>query len=139
MGGEVGTPFYGPDGHGWPLYIGEAATARDAWVANGGQGPSWALWTLEGPMTNVLIGVQGGGVMSYTGDILAGEVVEISTDPANRYAVETGSGDSRYQWVSGSPSPVPTGDRVGLTISAEGMTSASSISVAVTELFALPF
>lgn len=139
MGPSTGTPFYGPDGAGWPLYIGQSARAEDAWVTNMGQGPAWAVWTLEGPMTNVLIGVQGGGVMAYTGDILAGEVVEISTDPGNRYAVEVDSGDSRYQWVSGSPTVVPTGDRVALTISAEGMTSASSITASVTELFALPF
>lgn len=139
MGGSTGTPFYGPDGAGWPLYIGQAATARDAWVANRGQGPTWVTWTLVGPMSNVTVGVQGGTNIAYTGDIIPGEVVEVSTDPTNRYAVETGSGDSRYQWVSGSPSPVPTGDRVGLVISAEGMTEASSITATVTELYALPF
>lgn len=139
MGGTTGTPFYGPDGAGWPLHIGQAAVASDAWVSNRGQGPSWVTWTLEGPMTNVQVGVQGGGVLAYTGDILAGEVVEISTDPANRYAVEVGSGDSRYQWVSGSPTSVPTGDRVNLVISAEGMSAASSITASVTELYALPF
>lgn len=139
MGGSTGTPFYGPDGHGWPLHIGQAATAADAWLANTGQGPTWVTWTLEGPLSNVTVGVQGGSTIAYTGDIIAGEVVEISTDPANRYAVETGSGDSRYQWVSGSPSPVPTGDRVPLVISAEGMTEASSITATAHELFALPF
>lgn len=139
MGGSTGTPFYGPQGYGWPLYIGQAAVASDAWVTNQGQGPSWATWTLQGPMTNALVGVQGGGVLAYTGDILAGEVVEISTDPANRYAMETHTGDSRYQWVSGSPTPVPTGDRVNLVISAEGMDPESSITASVTELYALPF
>lgn len=139
MGGSTGTPFYGPDGHGWPLYIGQAATAQDAFLTNLGQGPTWVTWTLEGPMSNVQLGVQDGAQLAYTGDILEGEIVEVSTDPADRYAVETGSGDSRYQWVSGSPLPVPAGDRVPLVISAEGMSPSSSITATAHELFALPF
>ena len=51
--------------------------ARDAWVSNGGQGPMWLTYTLVGPLTSVLIGVTDYGVLSYTGTVAAGEIVEI--------------------------------------------------------------
>ena len=127
--GANNTPFYGNSGAGWPLYISAAGVARDAWVSNGGQGPMWLTYTLVGPLTSVLIGVTDYGVLSYSGTVAAGEIVEIGTDPANRYVTEVNSGANRYGFVTGKYAPVPVGDRVPLTIQAEGMTSASSITV----------
>lgn len=133
------TPFYGTRGAGWPLYISAPGVARDAWISNGGQGPMWLTYTLVGPLTSVLIGVTDYGVLSYNGTIGAGEVVEISTDPANRYVTEVNSGDNRYGFVTGKYAPVPVGDRVALTIKTEGMTSKSSITATGRAAYARAF
>lgn len=137
--GGSSTPFYGPQGHGWPLYIGAPGVARDAWMSNGGQGPMWLTWTLVGPLSAVLVGVTDYGVLSYDGAIPAGEIVEISTEPSNRYVAEVGTNANRYGFVSGSYVPVPVGDRVSLTIQAEGMTSESSISATGRAAYARAF
>ena len=120
-------PFYGKDGAGWPLYISAPGVARDAWMSNGGQGPMWPTYTLVGPLTSVLVGVTDYGVLSYNGNVAAGAIVTINTDPADRYVLESHSGDNRYGAVTGKYAPVPVGDRVALTIQAEGMTQESSI------------
>lgn len=126
--GANATPFYGNSGAAWPFYISAPGVARDAWVSNGGQGPMWPTYTLVGPLTSVLVGVTDYGVLSYNGTIAPGEIVVINTDPANRYVTEVNSGGNRYGFVTGKYAPVPVGDRVALTIQAEGMTSASSIA-----------
>ena len=135
---ENGMPFYGPDGNGWPLYIAPASSASNIFISNRGQGSVWLTWTLVGPMVNPRFGTEG-GVLSYAGTIPAGEVVVVSTEPGYRYAIEAGSGDNRYGKLSGVYAPLPTGDRVPLTIVAEGMTSESSVTVTTRELFARPF
>lgn len=141
FGGDAidnGMRFYGPNGYGWPLYIAPANSASNVFVANRGQGPVWLTWTLVGPMVNPRFGTSG-GVLSYEGTIPAGEVVVVSTEPGYRYAIEAGSGDNRYGKVSGVYAPLPVGDRVPLTIVAEGMSTASSFTVTTRELFARPF
>ncbi len=136
--GGGGTPFYGPNGYGWPLYISEATSAQDLFISNRGQGPVWVTWTLVGPMSAVRIGVEG-GVLAYDGAIPSGEQVVISTEPGNRYALEAGSGENRYGKLSGVYAPVPVGERIPLTITAEGMTEESSVIVTAREQFAMPF
>lgn len=137
--GGNSTPFYGPNGTAWPFYIASPGTANDAWITNGGQGPMWLKWTLVGPMSSVRVGIDGGAGIAYEGAVAAGEIIEISTDPANRYVIEAGSGDNRYGFVTGKYAPAPTGDRVKLAIAAEGMTSASSITVTGREAYARAF
>lgn len=138
MSGGNGTPFYGNSGSGWPLYISSGATAAGAVIDNLGQGPMWLTWTLIGPMSNPRFGADG-GVLAYNGFIPAGEVIEVVTDPAGRTVVEQGSGENRYGFVDGVFSPAPVGKRIPLVISAEGMTSASSITVTAREQFARAF
>lgn len=137
--GGANTPFYGPSGEGWPLYISGAGTAKGAWISNAGQGPMWLTYTLVGPMNSVRLGVTDHGVISYDSPIGAGEVVEISTDPAGRHVTETKSGDSRYGFVTGRYVPVPVGTRVPLTIQAEGMTGESKITVTGRAAYARAF
>lgn len=139
LSGANSTPFYGDRGAGWPLYIAAPGVARDAWISNKGQGPMWPTYTLVGPLTSPLIGVTDYGVLSYNGSVAAGEVVEINTDPTNRYVTEVGSGDNRYGFVTGKYVPIPVGDRVALTIQAEGMTSKSSITATGREAYARAF
>lgn len=132
------TPFYGPTGKGWPLYIAPLNTALNLFIANRGQGPQWLTWTLTGPMTSVRFGVEG-GVLAYSGSIAAGETVVVTTEPGGRYAVEVGSGENRYGRLSGSYAPLPVGDRVPITIVAEGLSSESSVIVTAREQFVKPF
>ena len=139
IAGATGTPFYGPTGKGWPLYIASPGVARNAFISNGGQGPMWLTYTLVGPLTSPLIGVTDYGVLSYNGTVAAGEVVVIETDPSKRTATEVGSGDNRYGFITGKYAPVPVGDRVALTIQAEGLTSASSITATGRPAYARAF
>ena len=132
------TPFYGASGRGWPLYIAPLNTASNLFIANRGQGPQWLTWTLTGPLTSVRFGVEG-GVLAYSGSIAAGETVVVTTEPGNRYALEVGSGENRYGKISGVYAPLPVGDRLPVTIVAEGMTSASSVIVTAREQFVKPF
>ncbi|RAV34260.1 hypothetical protein [Corynebacterium heidelbergense] len=133
-----GEPFYGTRGYGWPLYIASATAATDLFIANSGQGPVWLTWTLVGPLTSVRFGVEG-GVLAYDGAIPSGEQVVVSTAPGDRYAIEAGSGENRYGKLSGTFAPMPVGDRIPLTITAEGMTADSAVIVTAREQFARPF
>lgn len=133
------TPFYGPNGAGWPLYIAGATVAEDAWVSNRGQGDMWIDWELTGPMTNVQLGLEDGGRITYAGAIPQGQTVLITTAPGRRTVTEVGSGESRYAYVSGVFEPVPVGERVPLYVSAEGMTPLSKIVGYGREQYARPF
>lgn len=138
MTGGSGTPFYGKQGAGWPLYISSAATAENAVIDNRGQGAMWLVWTLVGPLSNPRFGTSA-GVLTYAGDIPAGEVVEVRTDPAERIVVEQSSGSNRYGFIRGDFAPAPSGDRIPLVISAEGMSANSSVMVTARERYARAF
>lgn len=138
LAGDGGTPFYGPEGHAWPLYIAPLTTAADVFISNRGQGPQWLTWTLVGPIASIQFGVAG-GVLAYSGGIAAGETVVVTTEPGYRYAVESGSGQNRYTHISGTFAPVPVGDQIPLYINAEGMTSQSAVIVSTREQFLRPF
>lgn len=136
--GGNSTPFYGPSGAGWPLYISSGATAAGATIDNEGTGPMWLTWTLVGPMSNPRVGVAG-RVLTYEGDIPAGETVVITTDITNRTVVEASTQQNRYGSVSGMYAPVPRGTSIPLQISAEGMGSSSAIYVSGSPAYATAF
>lgn len=126
--------FYGNTGAGWPLNIASATQAHDVFMENNGQGPMWLTWTLTGPMSTPRVGVPG-GVIAFNGNIPAGDQVTITTAPTERAVVDA-SGASVYDVISGVFAPVPGGDRVPLTIAAEGMSPASRVQVTGREKFA---
>ena len=136
--GSTGIPFYGSTGKGWPLYISAASVVRDVFMSNDGQGPMWLRWTLQGPLSSPRVGTEA-GVLTYAGDIPAGETVTIDTHPATRAVVEATSGQSRYGEVGGYYRPLPTGDRSPLVMSAEGLTAESKISVSGVTSYATAF
>lgn len=138
IGGGGGTPFYGQEGHGWPLYIAPLTSANDLFISNRGQGPQWLTWTLTGPISSITFGV-GGGLLSFSGGIAAGEVVVVTTEPGYRYVTEVVSGENRYGRVSGTYAPMPVGERVPVHIVAEGMAENSSVVVSSREQFLRPF
>ena len=115
--GDGDTPFYGPNGAGWPLYIASVHTVDALTLTNDGQGPMWLTWVLVGPMSNPTVGFVDGGVIHYKGDLLPNEVVYIVTSPEGRRVV-TGNGLSRYDHVEATWAPAPSGGNVPLLISA---------------------
>lgn len=133
-----GTPFYGPSGAAWPLYIGSSTAFGDAYISNTGQGPLWLTWTLHGPMTGASFGVSD-GVLTYSGSLSASETVVVTTEPGDRRAFEVNTGDSRYGNLTGSYAAVPPGMRVNLVMDASGMTKDSYIEVSSREQFVRPF
>lgn len=133
------TPFYGPSGAGWPLYISAGAVAQGATLDNDGQGPMWLTWTLVGPLTNPRFGITGVGELAYTGTVAEGEVVEVRTDMDRRTVLETSSGDNRYPLVSGTYAPLPAGSRIPLTMVAEGLGPTSAIYVTGSTAYATAF
>lgn len=136
---EVGaTPFYGEDGTGWPLHIAPINSAKNLYVSNAGQGPQWLTWTLTGPLSSPQFGVQD-GILSYNGTIAAGETVIVSTAPGDRWAMEAGTGENRYGRITGTYAPLPVGEQLPVTISAEGMTSASAVVMTAREQYVKPF
>lgn len=137
-GAENSVPFYGPRGAGWPLYISGSATSRDLFMSNNGQGPMWVTWTLTGPMSRPRFGTST-GVLSYDGDLLAGETLVVQTAPTSRSVVEVNSGESRYAYLTGQYAALPPGDRSSLVVAAEGLTSESSIIAEATTTYATAF
>lgn len=137
-GAAGGTPFYGASGSGWPLYIGAAAAAEDAFLTNTGTGPMWPVWTITGPASFPRVGTAE-GTLTYSGTLAAGEQLVIETDPARRRVYEASSGESRWALVSGAWLPIPRAERVPLVLAAEGMTAASSISVTASAMHATAF
>lgn len=137
-GGDT-TPFYGSGGAGWPLYISSGVSAGDAWIQNRGQGKAWLTWVLVGPLTNPRFGVAGPGVLTFSGVIPEGQIVEVVTDPERRRVVDEYAGESLYSAVSGVWAPAPVGDRVPLSISADAIGEGGSITAIVRERFATAF
>lgn len=138
LSADRGTPFYGPNGAGWPLYIADAKSADNVYIRNNGQGSAWITWVLKGPLTNPTFGTSL-GVLSIDGNVALGEQIVVTTAPGDRFAYEVNSGQSRYSSLTGTFAPLPVGDRVPLTIKAEGMTPESSITMSVREQFVRPF
>lgn len=137
--GGSSTPFYGEDGTGWPLHIASPAYAQDVFFSNTGQGPMWLTWELVGPMVSPRFGVEGVGVLTYGGSIMDGEVVQVYTAPETRGALSIPSETSRYRWITGQYAPVPSGGRVPLHLSAEGMSQHSRIYAYGTSKYAAAF
>lgn len=131
------TPFYGPDDHGWPLYIGSTLGAAGLEMTNRGQGPMWLDWTLVGPLSSPSFGVAD-GVLNFRGDVPAGEHVVVRTSPAQRGAWAS-DGTNLYDEVSGTFAPIKAGQASALTMRAEGVSGASLIQATGTPGFAMPF
>ena len=134
-----GTPFYGPKGYGWPLYISSSYSARNLVMSNEGQGPMWVTWTLVGPMSKPRLGIDGAAELTYRGDILEGEIIQIRTDPTRRDAVQVYGNRSVYGAVSGEWAPVPVGSRVNLSVTAESFDPGAAVYAAGREAYAQAF
>lgn len=138
VGGATGKPFYGDTGAGWPLHIGDAQAAAEAFLTNDGIGPMWPTWTITGPAAFPRVGTAE-GVLTYAGTLAAGEQLVIETDPARRRVYEAATGESRWALVSGAWLPIPRAERVPLVLAAESMTAASSISATAATQHATAF
>lgn len=112
------------------FHISPAATFASATIPNAGDVDAWLVWTAEGPLTGVTLGV-GGVSATVPFDVLAGQVLRIDTDPRNVSARLDGV-DVTAQLGLLEFSAVPSGGEVPLTIIASG---AGGISAELTPLY----
>jgi len=114
-----------------PTYnISPAATFATATIANPGDVDAWLVWTIEGPLTDVVLGV-GGVTADVPFSLLAGQTLRIDTDPRNISALLNGV-DATEQLGLLEFSAVPSGGTAPLSVSASG---AGGITAELAPLF----
>ncbi|QGJ94148.1 minor tail protein [Corynebacterium phage EmiRose] len=132
------TPFYGADGTAYPFYISRPFAAQGVTIDNTGQGPMWLTWELTGPMTDPVIGFDGGALLQYKGVISAGEKITIITDPEYRRVID-GDGMSMFGYLYGRVAPTPKGQQVPLVFTAQAIGAATRAVVTGVTRYAAPF
>ncbi|MGQ7313369.1 hypothetical protein ACUOFU_16810 [Microbacterium arabinogalactanolyticum] len=112
------------------FHISPAATFASATIPNFGDVDAYLVWTVEGPLTDVVLGV-GGVTATVPFSLAAGQVLRIDTDPRNVSALLDGV-DATEQLGLLEFAPVPSGGSAPLTVSASG---AGGISAELTPLY----
>ena len=113
----------------------EPAEFAAATVINAGDVDSWPWWRVDGPISDLVLGVDGEEVpVPIT--LGAGEWMEIQTDP-DEWAVRDHTGTDRTwdvgdRWYRKVPS---RRDDVPVTITGSGTTSATKVKIIVPQLF----
>ena len=124
----TGTAFIGESG-GPPFHIEKATSFARAQIENVGDEPAYITWTLQGPLTDVTVGV--GGALVDVPDIADGDVLVIDTDPASQYATLNGA-DFNESLGFQVFAPVPGNSKSGLSIAAAGT---GTVEAALVPLF----
>ncbi|WP_344820231.1 hypothetical protein [Microbacterium soli] len=119
-----------PPGLAPTFHLSPAATFASATVPNVGDVDAWLTWTVEGPLTDVVLGV-GNVTATVPFEIAAGQTLRIDTDPRNVSARLDGV-DVTEQLGLLEFAAVPSGGSVPLTVSASG---AGGITAELTPLF----
>lgn len=115
--GGTGKKFYGDHlGVAFPFYIGGAQALGEHRISNPGAGPMWLRWTLTGPLTSPSFG-HGDSLLTYDGEIAAGEQVVVVTEPGRREVYEVESEANRYAHVTGAWDPLPRADEIIVRVS----------------------
>lgn len=125
-----GVPFIDPVLLGPPFHISPAATFATATIDNPGDVDAWLVWTAEGPLSSVVLGI-GGVTATVPFSLLAGQTLRIDTDPRNVSARLDGV-DVTEQLGLLEFSAVPSGGAVPLAVSASG---AGGITAELTPLY----
>ncbi|HWU28022.1 MAG TPA: hypothetical protein VN041_02890 [Microbacterium sp.] len=112
------------------FHISPAATFASATIPNFGDVDAYLVWTVEGPLTDVVLGV-GGVTATVPFSLAAGQVLRIDTDPRNVSALLDGV-DATEPLGLLEFAPVPSGGSAPLTVSASG---AGGISAELTPLY----
>lgn len=112
------------------FHISPAATFASATIPNQGDVDAWLVWTVEGPITDVTLGL-GGVTATVPFELSAGQVLRIDTDPRNISARLDGV-DVTAQLGLMEFAAVPPGGVVPLMVAASG---AGGISAELTPLY----
>lgn len=117
FGADEGEDFIPPTGAP-DFYISPAATFQQAQIENPGNEPAYLVWTVEGPSSDVQLGV-GGALIEVPFPVPEGSKLVIDTDPAGQYATLDGVDVTRelgFQMFA----PVPARGTSPLAIAAAG-------------------
>lgn len=126
----VGVDFIDPVLLAPTFHLSPAATFATATIPNPGDVDAWLVWTVEGPLTDVVLGV-GGVTASVPFSLLAGQTLRIDTDPRKVSALLDGV-DATEQLGLLEFAAVPSGGAAPLSVSASG---AGGITASLTPLF----
>ncbi|GGH34252.1 hypothetical protein [Microbacterium album] len=122
-------PFFDADGSP-PLHISQGSTFASARIPNAGDVDAWPVWTLEGPLDPVEVGI-GEAIVQVPFPILDGQVLRIDTDPRNVTATLDGADVTRLLGFQRF-APVPPGGEVPLHVAAAG---GGAVSVELVPLY----
>lgn len=114
--------------------ISPGATIDTATMPNPGDVPARVIWTVTGPFTSVVVGVQG-KTIAVPFAMTAGQSLTIDTREDRLTAVDGAGVDRTAQLGAAAFVSVPPGDAVPLSLSMLGSTSASSVGAALTPLY----
>lgn len=117
-----GVPFLDPDGSP-PLHISPSATLSSAEVTNPGDLEAWPLWRATARpggsgVTSVQVGVSG-QLVSFGQPLLAGQTLEIQTDPTDQRAFLDGE-EVTHLLSTFDFAPIPAGESVPLQLAMTG-------------------
>lgn len=122
-------PFFDAAGSP-PFHISEATSFGNAAVDNPGDVDAYPVWTVQGPLTSVRLGVES-LVIEVPFQVAAGETLTVDTDPRNVTA--TLNGLDVTPALGFQPfAAIPAGERVPVQVSATG---AGSVTCTLTPLY----
>jgi hypothetical protein len=117
FGADEGSDFIPPEGAP-DFYVSPAATFQQAEIQNPGNEPAYLVWTVQGPASEVQLGV-GGAIIEVPFPVPDESTLVIDTDPAGQYATLDGLDVTRelgFQMFA----PVPARGTSPLVIAAAG-------------------
>lgn len=112
-----------------PFHISRGSTFESAQIENPGDVDAWPVWTLEGPLDPISVGV-GGRQIVVPFPLLTGQKLRIDTDPRNVTAIRDGADVTRQMGFQPF-APVPAKQTVPLHVSTVG---AGSVQVELVPL-----
>ena len=117
--------FFGPEGKGPPFYVTSGSQLSTAKITNEGDLEAWPVWTIQGPLTSVTVGVDGATVQ-WNVTLAGTDILVIDTDPTVQCAWLNGV-DVTDQLGTADFAPIPSGDelRLSLTMAGTGSVEAS--------------
>lgn len=140
--GATPVDFYGESG-GPPFYLSSSSTLADATMNNPGDVPAYPVWTIDGELDDIKVGV--GDVLIEPSDVDSGKRLVIDTDPRNVTALlgdipgdgETFEGEDVTQALGFQPfAPIPPGGEVPIHIEGAG---AGSVTCTLVPLYRRAF
>lgn len=104
-----------------PFVISSGSALNTATMDNPGDVEAWVLWTVEGPASNVQLGV-GDRFISFPGEIPVGSALTINSDPMDQLAYLDGA-DVTADLGSYDFAPIPAGGQNSLQLAMDGLGS----------------